>query len=79
MATLTLVDDGAHWSALYLDGELLEQNRTCDRPERIANACIENDVDEFENRGIIDNGSYSRSKFPDSLEKIRNADDWELR
>jgi len=75
MATLTLVENGREWGALYLDGELLEQNRTCDRPKRIANTCIENDVDNFESRMV--EGRFS--KLPDSLEKIRQADDLELR
>lgn len=79
MTTLTLVNNGREWSALYLNGDLLEQNHICDRPEKIANVCIENDIDKFEKRGIIDNGDYMRSEFPDTLEKIRNADDWELR
>lgn len=79
MATLTLVENGREWGGLYLDGEMLQQNRTCDRPETIAKVCIENDIDKFEKRGITDNGDYMRSEFPDTLEKIRNADDWELR
>lgn len=75
MATLTLIENGREWGALYLDGELLEQHRTCDQPETIATLCIENDVHKFENRMV--EGRFS--KLPDTLEKIRQSEDLYLK
>jgi hypothetical protein len=79
MTTLTLVENGRQWGGLYLDGELLEQHRTCDRPETVATLCIQKDVDKFEKRGIVHNGDGRPSRFPDTLEKIRQSKNWKLR
>lgn len=79
MATLTLVDNGDRWKALYLDGEIVTQGHYADDPETVVNVCMNNEIDGFEKRGISDNGEYPRAEFPDSLEEIREADDWKLR
>lgn len=79
MSKLTFLTNGDRWHALYVDGEVIQQGHYANGPKTVANACINNGIDEFEKFHIIDKGEYARAEFPGTLEEIRESDDWELK
>jgi hypothetical protein len=78
MATYTFLTNGDRWEGLAVDGDIVTQRHEVTAQDALNIAKTGPEIDQVEKVIARANEGYRPSRWPGSLDKIRESEEWRL-